>query len=131
MPWIFFSYQSIFIPSNLCINFLNSHKFRVEVGGGVAWNNRAFHLRFCPHLPPPPPPKKQEALEGVSLDLYLRHSIFRSVVFCLGSIKQSVQKWYCASFAPKQINIQESEDDEGHTYAHSNGDHFAPSATEN
>lgn len=65
-----------------------------------------------------------------SLDLNLRHSIFRGVVFCLGSIKESVQKWYCASFAPKQINIQESEHNEGHTYAHSNRDHFAPSTTE-
>lgn len=82
-----------------------------------------FDLRFL-HTP------SKKAEEGVSLGLNLRHSILRSVVFCLGSIKKSVQTWHCASFAPKQINIQESEHNESHTYAHSNGDHFPPSTTE-
>lgn len=82
-----------------------------------------FDLRFL-HTP------SKKAEEGVRLGLNLRHSILGSVVFCLGSIKKSVQTWHCASFAPKQINIQESEHNESHTYAHSNGDHFAPSTTE-
>lgn len=111
------------------MDFTNSLKFRVEVGG---WREipvtAPFNLRFC--NPPPSKKNKKEAEEVVTVDLNLRHSIFRCVVFCLGSIKKSVQKWYCASFAPKQINIQESEHDEGHTYAHSNRDHFAPSTTE-
>lgn len=33
----FFSDQSIFNRSHLCTDSLNSLKFRVEVGGGVAW----------------------------------------------------------------------------------------------